>query len=109
MKLWLPPNTLTVVPVEVNGDLVSKCITPEFVFGPYRAAPGPSTNSIDSMSSLVCGMKCNALARSDGMLVMRLSVSTSNDPEKMLLKPRVTTVCEATPCWAMSTAVRPFT
>ena len=40
---------------------------------------------------LVIGFRCEMFARSDGTRAMRLSVSVSVAPEKMLLKPRTTT------------------
>ena len=85
------------------------CMTPSALLGPYRADPGPRTTSIRSTSSLTRGMKFMALTRSEGTRAMRLSVRVSREPEKMLLKPRTTTMLFASPVWAKSTAGRSLT
>ena len=56
-----------------------------------------------STSALVTGMKLLALSRREGTLAMRLSVIVSRAPEKMLLKPRVTTLLCTRPVLAKST------
>ena len=61
-----PPSRETVVPAEVKGDLVMMWSTPLAELGPYSAAPGPSTNSTCSMSSLVTGKNAGTFTRSEG-------------------------------------------
>ena len=85
------------------------CITPLALLGPYRAAPGPKTTSMRSISSLVTGMKLYAFSRSEGTRAMRLSVNVSKVPENTLLKPRTTTLRCTSPVWAISTPGSPST
>ena len=73
-----------------NGDFVKSAITPLAVFGPYRAAPGPRTTSIRSMSSFVVVERYGMFTRNDGTNAKRLSVNVINAPEKILLNPRAT-------------------
>src|SRR5690606_19736893 len=101
--LCVPPASEMLVPCASSGDLVMMCSTPSAVFGPYSAAPGPSTTSMRSMSSFVEGMKWSRLTRSEGTPAMRLSVSACSEPEKMLLKPRRTTFVDWTPCVKIET------
>ncbi len=78
------------------------CRMPLAVLGPYSAAPGPSTTSIRCMSSLLLGMKWSRFTRSEGTPAMRLSVRACSEPEKMLLKPRATTLADWSPVLATS-------
>ena len=101
-----PDSRVIWVPGLLIGDLVMMLRTPLAALGPYSAAPGPSTNSTRSTSSLVVGAKAATLTRSDGTAANRLSEMTSMAPEKMLLNPRPTTLLCTRPPWEMSTPGR---